>query len=106
VYLVLRPDAGARAHWNNEVDPLEVWVNAPPGWEVGPPAPTTPPPPEAVSVEPREVQFELRAPDDATPGSTLVSAYALYYVCEDVDGLCLYRRQDLSIPVRVRRPPR
>ena len=38
------------------------------------------------------------------PESTVVPAYALYYVCEDVDGLCLYRRQDLSIPIRVRRP--
>jgi len=106
VYLVFRPDPGVKAHWNNEVDPLEVWVRPLPGWVVDQPALTADPPPEAVSVEAREAQFELKAPDDAKPGSTLVPAYALYYVCEDVNGLCLYRRQDLSIPVRVRRPPR
>ena len=33
----------------------------------------------------------------------MVSAYSLYYVCEDVDGVCLYRRQDLNVPLRVRR---
>jgi hypothetical protein len=104
VYLVLRPDSGVQAHWNNEVDPLEVWVKPPPGWEVDQASLSTAAPPEAVSVEPREVQFEVRAPDEAGSGSTLVPAYALYYVCEDVNGLCLYRRQDLNIPIRVRRP--
>ena len=104
VYLVLRPDAGVQAHWNNEVDPLEVWVRPPPGWEVDQGVLTAPAPPGAVSVEPRELQFEVKASDEAEPGTTLVPAYALYYVCEDVNGLCLYRRQDLRIPVRVRRP--
>jgi len=104
VYLVLRPNAGAKAHWNNEVDPLEVWVKPPPGWEVDQAALTATPPPEAVSAEARELQFEVKAPDEVRPESTVVPAYALYYVCEDVDGLCLYRRQDLSIPIRVRRP--
>jgi len=100
VYLVLRPNEGVKAHWNNEVDPLLVWVTPPDGWGVDRTALTTTPPPEAVSSEPREVQFEVKAPEDAE-GRAIVSAYTLYYVCEDVDGVCLYRRQDLSIPLRV-----
>jgi len=102
VYLVLRPNAGLQAHWNNEVDPLLVWVTPPDGWAVNRTALTTTPPPEAVSSEPREVQFEVMAPENAE-GRAIVSAYTLYYVCEDVDGVCLYRRQDLSIPLQVRR---
>ena len=30
-----------------------------------------------------------------------IPAYTLYYVCEDVGGACLYRRQDLAIEVNV-----
>ena len=103
-YLVLRPNQAARAHWNNEVDPLQVWVEPPSGWEVDHPALTTGMPPEAVSSETREVQVEVKAPEDAHAGTTFLPAYALYYVCEDVNGMCLYRRQDLRIPIRVHRP--
>lgn len=100
VYLVLRPNDGVKAHWNNEVDPLRVWVTPPDGWGIDRTSLTTTPPPEAVSSEPREVQFEVKAPEGAE-GRAIVSAYSLYYVCEDVDGVCLYRRQDLSVPLRV-----
>jgi hypothetical protein len=54
-----------------------------------------------VSEEPRRVEFELHIPEDAEPGPVEVPAYALYYVCEDVDGTCLYRRQDLSLSLEV-----
>jgi hypothetical protein len=103
-YLVLRPNEGARAHWNNEVDPLQVWVTPPSGWEIDSPALTSPLPPQAVSGEPREVQLEVRVPEDSGSGTTHLPAYALYYVCEDVDGMCLYRRQDIAVPIRVQRP--
>jgi hypothetical protein len=98
-YLVLRPDQGA--HWNNEVNPLLVWVTPPPGWEIDRTALTTTPPPEAVSTETRELQLEVKAPEGVDSGTTFLPAYALYYVCEDVDGMCLYRRQDIRIPIRV-----
>jgi hypothetical protein len=102
VYLVMRPNAGVQAHWNNEVDPLLVWVKPPAGWAVDRNALTTPSPPETVSSEPRELQFEIQAPENPEGERAIVSAYSLYYVCEDVDGVCLYRRQDLSVPLRVR----
>ena len=51
-----------------------------------------------VSEEVRRVEFELNGPDDFT-GRETVPAYVLYYVCEDVDGTCLYRRQDILIEV-------
>ena len=34
-------------------------------------------------------------------GDAKLKCYALYYVCEDVNGICLYRRQDVSLVVEV-----
>ena len=30
----MRPTPGGSAHWNNEVEPLRVWVDTPDGWTV------------------------------------------------------------------------
>lgn len=103
VHLAFRPVEAIKAHWNNEVDPLEVWIDQPEGWSVGRHHLTAPSPPEAVSSEMRQVQVELKASATASAGQTTVRGYALYYVCEDVDGTCLYRRQDLAVDVVVER---
>ncbi len=103
VHLVFRPVTEIKAHWNNEVDPLEVWIDEPPGWTLERHRLTAPSPPELVSSEARQVQLELKASPTLTSGSTTVRGYALYYVCEDVDGTCLYRRQDLAVDVVVER---
>ena len=59
-------------------------------------------PPEAVSLEERRAEFELHCGDDAEPGRRTIRGYALYYVCEDVGGVCLYRRQDFNLAVEIR----
>ena len=59
-----------------------------------------PNPPETVSNETRTVELEIKAPDDAA-GRYELPGYALYYVCEDVNGICLYRRQDVTLVVEV-----
>ncbi|MGH9159158.1 MAG: hypothetical protein ACRD2X_04135 [Vicinamibacteraceae bacterium] len=102
-HLVLRPNLDRKAHWNNEVDDLVVWVNPPEGWQVDTRYLTVPRPKETVSQETRRVEFELRCPETAAPGRATIPAYALYYVCEDVDGTCLYQRQDVTLDVHVRR---
>ena len=101
VHLVFRPNAAIDAHWNNEGGPLRVWVEPATGWAGDRLELKAVSPPEAVSTETRELQFELRAPGGA-PGRTTVPAYALYYVCEGATGTCLYRRQDVRVPVEVR----
>jgi hypothetical protein len=53
-----------------------------------------------VSQETRRVEFEVAVPDAAHGAGTL-AAYALYYVCEEVNGVCLYRRQDIPIRVEI-----
>ncbi|MFQ5718592.1 MAG: hypothetical protein ACE5IK_03500 [Acidobacteriota bacterium] len=101
VHLVMRPDPARRAHWNNEAEEMVVWVEPPTGWSVDARRITVPGPPEAVSEEVREVEFECRVPKNAS-GTVSVPAYALYYVCEGVHGACLYRRQDIPVVVQVR----
>lgn len=97
VHLLLRPDEGQKAHWNNEADGVFVWIDPPAGVEVSPQSvrlanPTG----EAVSREEREVEFELRGDGG---GVGLVRGYVLYYVCEDVDGVCYYLRQDFRVAI-------
>ncbi|MEX2579952.1 MAG: hypothetical protein WD342_12915 [Verrucomicrobiales bacterium] len=97
VHLSFRPNEAMKAHWNNEAEDMVVWIDPPKGWEVDSQSLSHPNSPEIVETRPRHLEFELEGPSsDVTEGSTL-EGYALYYVCEDVDGLCLYRRQDFKI---------
>ena len=80
---------------------LALWVSVPSRWDANSEYLTVPRPQEAVSQEEPSVELELFASASAAPGLQVISAYALYYVCEDVYGACLYRRQDLSINVEI-----
>ena len=100
VHVVFRPNLEMKAHWNNEVDDLVFWVDAPEGWEVDQRHLNVSIPPEPVSQEERKVEFELKCPVSSS-GLTEITPYALYYVCEDVNGVCLFRRQDIPIRIRV-----
>jgi hypothetical protein len=100
VHLEFEPNQAKKAHWNNEAGEMQVWVDPPKGWSTDARLLRYPVPPEPVSVERRSVEFELMAPEDFT-GQAAGNAYALYYVCEDVNGTCLYRRQDLPIRLEV-----
>ena len=99
---MMRPNTGALAHWNNEAEDLVFWPEPSDGWRVEDRALNVPRPAAAVSRESRVVEFEIHAPADASPGRHHVEGYALYYVCEDVNGACLYRRQDVSVPITIR----
>ena len=101
VHLVFEPNPDLRAHWNNEVDDLEVWVDPPGGWAADARRFTVSNPKEVLSRETRRVEFEVRCPEDAEPGPATVSAHALYYACEDTGGVCVYRRKDVSADLRV-----
>ena len=51
--------------------------------------------------EPRHFEFEIFAAANAR-GTSKLTAYALYYVCEDVGGTCRFLRQDIPITVTVK----
>ena len=94
------PNEAIKAHWNNEVDDLVFWIDVPDGWQLDRRVVTVPNPPETVSNETRTVELEIKAPNNAS-GCYELPGYVLYYVCEDVNGICLYRRQDISLTVEV-----
>ncbi len=100
IHLELEPNQAIKAHWNNEAGDMQIWVDPPKGWTTDTQLLRYEVPPEPVSVERRSVEFELHGPEDVT-GPASGSAYALYYVCEDVNGTCLYRRQDVPIHLEV-----
>jgi tetratricopeptide (TPR) repeat protein len=101
-HLEFEPNLRNRAHWNNEVDDLSVWLNPPDGWALNSRDLTFPNPRQPVSQEVRKVEFEAKSSESLSSGLVTIPGYALYYVCEDVNGTCLYRRQDLSLKIRIR----
>ncbi|HEX2714055.1 MAG TPA: hypothetical protein VHM88_17815, partial [Candidatus Acidoferrales bacterium] len=99
VHVVFRPNPANKTHWNNEAGSFVFWVSAHAGWSVSQHLTTIPHPSQLVSTEPREVEFEVRGPERSGAPAVTLPAYALYYVCEDVNGVCMYRRQDVAITV-------
>lgn len=99
VHVLLTPNPDAQAHWNNEAEPLVLWAEPSPGWRVHSNYASTPNPPQAIDTRPRTVEFEVEATPDAPEEGTL-NLYALYYVCEDVDGVCYYLRQDFTVSLK------
>ncbi|MEO1370060.1 MAG: hypothetical protein AAFX50_23000, partial [Acidobacteriota bacterium] len=105
VHLTFRPNAEVKGHWNNEADDIEVWLEAPDGWQLDRRRLTVANPPELVSGEARRMELEVRSPPDVRPGAGAeLHGFALYYVCEDVRGTCLYRRHDFTVPLPVAAP--
>ncbi|MHC4144513.1 MAG: hypothetical protein ACYSUD_07005 [Planctomycetota bacterium] len=102
VHVTLRPNSKRKAHWNNEAEPLKLWIEPPSGFEVQPQLLTAPQGDKPETSEPRRLEFEVRAPAEAS-GTTKLSAYALYYVCEDIGGVCMYLRQDIPVTVPIDR---
>ena len=99
VHLTFTPNAARRVHWNHEAGPpLRVWVQAVDGaacrlernlFTVEPTAGV------AVTDDPLRLGFEVRLADGAD--GAVLEAYALYFVCEDAEGVCSYLRQDFRI---------
>lgn len=103
LHFSFEPITHTRAHWNNEAEPMVLWLDPPKGWEVETRMYSHPLPPEIVSQETRVIEAEVRAPDELGRGPVTIPGYALYYVCEDVNGICMYRRQDVEVEVRPER---
>jgi len=100
VYVTLRPNSKLKAHWNNEAEPLKLWVDAPRGCKVEPKLLTAPQGNKPETSEPRQLEFEVKAAPQAA-GTFKLNAYALYYVCEDVGGVCYFLRKDIPIKIAV-----
>lgn len=102
IHVSFEVNAELKAHWNNETGDNTVWIDAPEGWKLDKQLLTLALGEGATSTEDRKIEFEVRAPEDAEPGEYTLNAYALYYVCEGVDGTCLYLRRDFEVTLTVR----
>jgi hypothetical protein len=102
IHLTLAPRADGLAHWNNEAAALTVWAQPPAGWQVEQRLLSVPNPSSLESTEVRRLELEVRAPEQAASGGVTIEAYALYYVCEEEGGACLFRRQDIGVPLELR----
>ncbi len=98
VRATFRLDEKARPYWNNEAgDGLAFWVDLPAVFELGEGESKYVKPTEAETRETRVLEFELTVSHKLPAGEVELSAYALYYVCENKGGKCLYLRQDFSV---------
>ena len=82
-------------HWNNEAEPLTVWIDPPEGWALDSTLLTFPNPNQATDDGVRSVECEITQVGETA--SRTIEGYALYNVCEEIHGVCLYRRQDFSV---------
>lgn len=96
VYVSLRPNPQRDAHWNNESDPMTVYLDLPSGWSADKRLIAWPTPKGAVTDEHRTVEFDLQLPPDRSKMGE-VRGIALYGVCRGATGECLYRRRDFVI---------
>jgi len=102
IHITFRPNQSRQAHWNNESDPLRLWVDLPDGWQIEKQLFSAPQGKEPETTETRTIEFEVRAPKDAK-GAVELKAYSLYYVCESAGGTCLFLRKDINVPLSVGR---
>ena len=94
IHVVLRPDANHKAHWNNEAEPLRLWIDLPDEL-AGHRTLAGLPRDEAGRDRGRSsLDFEMKAPAQAQ-GKVRFSAYALYHVCDDAGGQCRFLRLDI-----------
>jgi tetratricopeptide (TPR) repeat protein len=100
VHITLRPNKKLKAHWNNEAEPLKLWIDPPAGFKVQPQLSIAPQGNKPETFEPRNIEFEIQAPTESS-GTFKLSAYALYYVCEGAGGTCSFLRQDIPITIKV-----
>lgn len=101
VHVEFRPNKILKAHWNNDAEPLRLWLDLPQGWQASRRLLAAPQPKPSQSDETRRIDFDVRPPRAAKPGPVRLPAYALYYVCEDVQGACWMLRRDLEVEIAV-----
>ena len=99
VRLALRPHPDTQAHWNNEMDPVEIWLLPGEGWSLDRQDLKAELPADPWTAESREFVFQATPNRKALTTSSGLPGYALYYVGEKPEGSVLYRRQDFTVHI-------
>jgi hypothetical protein len=100
VHVTFRPNTRTKAHWNNTADPLVYWMTPPSGVGVSARALVAPSADTEVSQETRTIEYDVTMPSAGS--AVTIPGYALYYVCEDINGVCMYRRHDITVTIPVK----
>ena len=106
---VVRPGGTVRVHlqfringakWNNESQPLLVWIES--GLDGSPSRQrlTFPSPEQPASSEDRSVEFEFVT--SATCADPVIRGFALFHACDDETGQCRFLRTNIRAPVTIR----
>ena len=104
VRLTLRPHPETQAHWNNEMDAVQIWLLPGEGWTLDRRDLSAELPSQPWTAESREFVFRATPNRKALTTSSGLPGYALYYVGESPDGACLYRRQDFTVHIDLKAP--
>ena len=88
-------------HWNNEAEPLRVWIDPPDGIVASQQLVEAEKPKPATSTEGRTVGFEVQVPKDAS-GTIRIPVYTLYHLCDNAQGQCRFLRLDVSVQLEVK----
>ena len=100
IHLTFRLAPTSTDHWNNEAEPLRVWIDLPDGIVASQQLVAAENPKAATSTEGRTVGFEVQVPKD-TSGTIRIPVYALYHVCDDAQGQCRFLRLDVTVKLKV-----
>jgi len=90
-----------KAYWNNETDPLTIYVEPAARLTVQEGLFSHPNATEAETRETRILEFEVQVAKDLGAGTHNVVGYGFYGVCEARGGVCRYLRQSFTVPVNV-----
>ena len=101
IHIRMAPDEERKVHWNNEVEALKLWTDGVSDWPLQAKFHQHSAPEQPVSVESRKIEFEMHVPQGTVAGVYSLRGFVLYYICEDVAGQCLFRRQDFDLPVHI-----
>lgn len=101
IHLTFRLAPKTTDHWNNEAEPLRVWIDPPDGVAVSERSIETEKPKTATTTEARTVGFEVQIPKDAS-GTVRIPVYALYHLCDGEGGQCRFLRLDLAVDLKVK----
>jgi len=100
VHVIMTPSVAREAWWNNEVEPVMLFLE--PGDDAGLQPSTRTVRHEVDDVlgaetrETRTIEFEVQwAADEDAP--LALDGHLLFYVCEGREGTCVYRRHDIRI---------
>ncbi|MFT4550874.1 MAG: hypothetical protein ACI8XO_000802 [Verrucomicrobiales bacterium] len=100
VHLRFRPSGSKKVHWTNDAGALAFFAEMNPLVKIIDQQPPPARPEELTTDEERSVEFEVRPAGDSAQLPPSLTGAAFYYVCEDVNGVCQYLRQDIEIQLR------